>query len=113
MENPTNPDHRATPSIAVTPSTEATPSGGVETISELLTKYGASDNIDLIYRLHEMVKGAAPGEVAKEHQWNEEGDRCVVCGDKDWFAGPHCGAVRDADEAVHGVCAQGDCDDDR
>lgn len=28
-----------------------------------------------------------------DHTWNEDGDRCTVCGDKDWFAGPYCNAV--------------------
>lgn len=27
------------------------------------------------------------------HTWDEGGDRCTKCGDKDWFAGPYCNAV--------------------
>ncbi len=27
------------------------------------------------------------------HTWDEDGDRCTRCGDKDWFAGPLCNAV--------------------
>ena len=26
----------------------------------------------------------------EHHQWDESGERCLKCGDKDWFAGPHC-----------------------
>lgn len=28
-----------------------------------------------------------------EHIWDEDGERCTRCGDKDWFAGPYCNAV--------------------
>lgn len=24
------------------------------------------------------------------HSWDETGERCTKCGDKDWFAGPVC-----------------------
>ncbi len=27
------------------------------------------------------------------HTWDEGGDKCTRCGDKDWFAGPYCNAV--------------------
>lgn len=29
-------------------------------------------------------------ETGIPHQWDGEGERCTVCGDKDWFAGPTC-----------------------
>lgn len=28
------------------------------------------------------------GENAKQHQWSEDGERCIKCGDKDWMGGP-------------------------
>jgi hypothetical protein len=31
------------------------------------------------------AKGCAP-----RHQWDDGGERCVKCGDKDWFAGAVC-----------------------
>ncbi|AOJ81173.1 hypothetical protein WS86_11500 [Burkholderia savannae] len=41
------------------------------------------------------------------HEWDATGERCVKCGDKDWFADPHCSESRikgsapaDAVEAV-------------
>lgn len=24
------------------------------------------------------------------HKWDDDGERCLKCGDKDWFAGPAC-----------------------
>lgn len=27
------------------------------------------------------------------HQWDEYGERCLKCGDKDWFAGPECKTI--------------------
>lgn len=113
MENVANPDCRATPSIAVNPSGEVAPGSGFETIPDLLMTYGAFDNIDLIYRLHEIVKGVASGAgvAIRGHQWDDVGERCMACGDKDWFAGPNCSGGVDADETNHGPCAQGDCDE--
>ena len=40
------------------------------------------------------------------HIWDDDGERCVRCGDKDWFAGRECGPVvrghacREADRAM-------------
>ncbi|KVU10333.1 hypothetical protein [Burkholderia ubonensis] len=51
----------------------------------------------------------APAEAREptRHEWDETGERCVKCGDKDWFADPHCsesrikgGAPADAGVAV-------------
>lgn len=28
--------------------------------------------------------------MSTEHQWDGDGERCLKCGDKDWFAGPTC-----------------------
>jgi len=33
------------------------------------------------------TKYAEPGA---RHEWDESGERCLKCGDKDWFAGPVC-----------------------
>ncbi|KVH78408.1 hypothetical protein WJ41_03190 [Burkholderia ubonensis] len=50
----------------------------------------------------------APAEAREpaRHEWDATGERCVKCGDKDWFADPHCsesrikgGAPADAGEA--------------
>jgi len=31
-----------------------------------------------------------------EHQWDDDGERCLKCGDKDWFAAKECrGEMRD------------------
>lgn len=27
----------------------------------------------------------------KQHQWNDDGERCLKCGDKDWMGGPCSG----------------------
>ncbi|WP_060148938.1 hypothetical protein [Burkholderia ubonensis] len=56
----------------------------------------------------------APAEAREHarHEWDATGERCVKCGDKDWFADPHCsesrikgGAPADAGEArkIHQV----------
>lgn len=26
------------------------------------------------------------------HEWDRDGERCLKCGDKDWFAGTECSA---------------------
>jgi hypothetical protein len=38
------------------------------------------------------------------HQWDDAGERCLKCGDKDWFAGPECSGDtgRDACEVCKG-----------
>ena len=43
---------------------------------------------------------AEPGEGA--HEWDDSGERCVKCGDKDWMAGPYCRAKPDTTAAVVG-----------
>lgn len=37
-----------------------------------------------------LTASPAPGESAKSHNWNDVGERCLDCGDKDWFAGTVC-----------------------
>lgn len=32
----------------------------------------------------------APGLQENHHQWDAEGERCIKCGDRDWFAGEKC-----------------------
>lgn len=32
--------------------------------------------------------------LAKSHRWDADGERCLNCGDKDWFADPVCGGAR-------------------
>lgn len=34
----------------------------------------------------------------KTHRWDATGERCLACGDKDWFAGPSCTGSRQGDE---------------
>lgn len=34
------------------------------------------------------------GEAKRGHSWDDAGERCLKCGDKDWFAGPECDADR-------------------
>ena len=37
------------------------------------------------------LSGQPPTDIyPAQHQWNSDGERCEVCGDKDWFAGPVC-----------------------
>ncbi|OJA60395.1 hypothetical protein BGV69_05655 [Burkholderia ubonensis] len=38
----------------------------------------------------------APAEAREpaRHEWDATGERCVKCGDKDWFADPHCSESR-------------------
>ncbi len=31
------------------------------------------------------------------HQWDSDGETCLSCGDKDWFAGPACNGRRSGD----------------
>lgn len=38
----------------------------------------------------------APKPATTGHRWNEEGERCLNCGDKDWFAGSECSGKRAA-----------------
>ena len=34
-----------------------------------------------------------PNAVGKPHRWNDDGERCLDCGDKDWMADKHCSAA--------------------
>lgn len=36
----------------------------------------------------------------KQHRWNAEGERCLDCGEKDWFAGPICNGSPSLSEVV-------------
>lgn len=41
----------------------------------------------------------------KAHQWNDDGERCLICGDKDWMGGPCSGPIAPA-EAKGGECSR-------
>ncbi len=51
---------------------------------------------EILLRLRSMARaeneGATPIEdaPAQHHVWDGDGERCLRCGDKDWFAGPVC-----------------------
>jgi len=34
-----------------------------------------------------------PNAVGKPHRWNDDGERCLDCGDKDWMADKYCSAA--------------------
>ncbi|KWI50301.1 hypothetical protein WT72_24330 [Burkholderia pseudomultivorans] len=57
------------------------------------------DALDAAYRA-ELASAPQPAQAdasAREparRDWDETGERCVKCGDKDWFAGPHCSESR-------------------
>ncbi|OJA66546.1 hypothetical protein BGV71_31680 [Burkholderia ubonensis] len=42
------------------------------------------------------AQAEAPAEAREpaRHEWDATGERCVKCGDKDWFADPHCSESR-------------------
>lgn len=40
------------------------------------------------------------------HQWNADGERCTVCGDKDWMGGPCSGSESASPEAAPAAMAQ-------
>lgn len=44
-----------------------------------------------------------------DHIWDADGERCVRCGDKDWFAGKNCAHEVKASPIVRGhACREGD-----
>lgn len=44
--------------------------------------------VDGLTRL--LTASPAPERSAKRHNWDDAGERCLDCGDRDWFAGPVC-----------------------
>lgn len=50
-------------------------------------RFALNDCIDDMTALTQ--KGADhSGKIEKQHQWSDDGERCVKCGDKDWMGGP-------------------------
>ncbi|MDE1009995.1 MAG: hypothetical protein OSB38_30485 [Paraburkholderia fungorum] len=50
--------------------------------------------IEAFEQMADVVERVLPtcekSQTEASHQWNEEGECCVICGDKDWFAGSFC-----------------------
>jgi hypothetical protein len=55
------------------------------------------------WAIHEAIRALSPPASAAvvpearkyQHEWNADGERCLLCGDKDWMGGP-CGGPRNA-----------------
>ncbi|KVP84503.1 hypothetical protein WJ95_20270 [Burkholderia ubonensis] len=55
---------------------------------------GTADQLRSILALHEQADAPAEAREPARHEWDATGERCVKCGDKDWFANPHCSESR-------------------
>ncbi|WP_059796950.1 hypothetical protein [Burkholderia ubonensis] len=55
---------------------------------------GTADQLRSILALHEQADAPAEAREPARHEWDATGERCVKCGDKDWFADPHCSESR-------------------
>ncbi|KVM72586.1 hypothetical protein WJ61_01100 [Burkholderia ubonensis] len=81
--------------------------------SHNILRYGCEEDffncIREILAAPQPAQADAPAEAREpaRHEWDATGERCVKCGDKDWFADPHCsesrikgGAPADAGEPI-------------
>lgn len=56
---------------------------GTNLAGQILGKDGASGSV-------EQSDGESVAAESSPHKWDGDGERCEVCGDKSWFAGPVC-----------------------
>ena len=48
-------------------------------------QHAKQEALEAYYVISDHIKSPQPTMNAKSHVWNKSGERCVVCGDKDWM----------------------------